>query len=119
MQNILLKAKLHNARVTGAALDYEGSLTIDEDLMQAVGLLPYEKILVANMENGQRFETYAIVGPAGSGAICLNGATARLGNIGDRLIIFAFCILTPEEIRHHQPMVLRLDPQNRPEKPTA
>ncbi len=118
MQCIMLKAKLHNARVTGAELDYEGSLTIDESLMQAVGLLPHEKILVANMENGNRFETYAIAGPAGSGDICLNGATARLGQKGDRLIVFAFCILTEDEARRHHPVVMRLDEHNRPETPT-
>lgn len=117
MQCIMLKAKLHNARVTGAELDYEGSLTIDESLMEAVGLLPHEKILVANMENGQRFETYAIAGPAGSGDICLNGATARLGHKGDRLIIFAFCILDQDEARDFHPVVMRLDENNRPETP--
>ncbi len=117
MQSIILKAKLHNARVTGSSLDYEGSLTIDADLMNAVGILPYEKILVANMENGNRFETYAIVGEPGSGAICLNGATARLGHVGDRLIIFSFCILSADETKHHQPLVMRLDEHNRPQPP--
>lgn len=116
MQSIILKSKLHNARVTGSSLNYEGSLTIDADLMNAVGLLPYEKILVANMENGNRFETYAIVGDAGSGEICLNGATARLGHVGDRLIIFAFGIFSDAEIAGHTPRVMRLDENNRPEQ---
>ncbi len=119
MQCVMLKSKLHGARVTGSSLDYEGSLTIDGKLMQAVGLLPYEKILVADMENGNRFETYVIKGAAGSGEICLNGATARLGAIGDRLIIFSFCILPEIEARNHHPLVLRLDERNRPETASA
>ncbi len=119
MQYQLLKSKLHAARVTGSALDYEGSLTIDENLMQAIDLLPYEKILVANMENANRFETYVIKGTAGSGEICLNGATARLGTVGDRLIIFSFCTLPESEARNYQPRVLRLDERNRPESTPA
>lgn len=119
MQRIMLKSKLHGARVTGAALDYEGSLTVDEDLMTQAGLLAHEKILVANMENGNRFETYVIAGASGSGEIALNGATARLGAIGDRLIIFSFCILPETEARRHQPLVLRLDDRNRPEPSAA
>jgi aspartate 1-decarboxylase len=111
----LLKAKLHGARVTGAELDYEGSLTIDQDLMDAVKILPYEKILVANMENGSRFETYAIPGARGSGTLCLNGATAHRGKTGDRLIVFAFGVFPDVEARAHRPLILRLDERNRPE----
>ncbi len=119
MLSIMLKSKLHGARVTGATLDYEGSLTIDRNLMDQAGLLAYEKILVANMENANRFETYVIEGKPGSCEICLNGATARLGTIGDRLIIFSFCILSEREARQHNPLVLRLDERNQPEKPVT
>ena len=86
MQVHLLKSKIHRAQVTGASLDYEGSLTIAEDLLEKVGLLPYERILCSNLANGQRFETYAIKGERGSGTIELNGAVAHLGKIGDRLV---------------------------------
>lgn len=113
MQSIILKSKLHGARVTEAVSDYEGSLTIDEDLMDAVGMAAYEKILVANLDNGNRFETYAICGKRGSGTIGLNGATTHLGAVGDRLIIFTFCILSTEEMATHKPRVMVLDENNR------
>lgn len=113
----LLKAKLHGATVTEAQLDYEGSLTIDRTLMDMVGILPWEKILVANMHNGKRFETYAIPGEPDAGAICLNGATAHLGKKGDRVIIFTFCQLPADQAHKHRPKTMRLDPRNRPEKP--
>jgi aspartate 1-decarboxylase len=109
----LLKAKLHHLRVTQADKEYEGSLTIDEDLMDAVGILNYEKLLIANLDNGKRLETYAIRGPRGSGVACLNGAAAYKGSIGDRLIVMAWCQLNDEERRNHQPKVVRLDEQNR------
>ena len=114
MYSTLLKAKLHGARVTDSQLDYEGSLTIDQDLMDYVKILPYEKILVANLENGNRFETYAIAGPRGSGTICLNGATAHLGTKGDRLTIFTFGLVPTEQAAQHRPLVLRLNEKNRP-----
>ncbi len=115
MLSTMLKAKLHGARVTRSDLDYEGSLTIDQDLMDYVRILPYEKILVANLENGNRFETYAIVGKPGSGDICLNGATAHLGKIGDRLTIFTFGLIPTEEAAQHRPRVLRVGADNKPE----
>ena len=108
----LLKAKLHHLRVTQADKNYEGSLTIDEDLMDAVGIVNYEKILVADLENGNRLETYAIRGPRGSGVACLNGAAAFMGNIGDRLIIMAWCQKDKSELEFHHPKVVRLDAQN-------
>jgi len=114
----MLKSKLHHARVTESELEYNGSLTIDRDLMDGVRLNPYEKILVANMANGERFETYAIPGPRGSGVICLNGATAHKGTVGDRLIVFAFAQLSEEEVASHKPRVTVLDQNNRP-VPTA
>ncbi len=117
MNSIMLKSKLHMARVTQAELEYEGSLTIDVDLMDAVKLLPYEKILVANLTNGNRFETYAIAGKPGSGTICLNGATALLGAVGDRVIIFSFCVVPTEEAKRHHPLVLILDENNKPAGP--
>ncbi|HAS84413.1 MAG TPA: aspartate 1-decarboxylase [Verrucomicrobia bacterium] len=110
----MLKSKLHHARVTESELEYNGSLTIDRDLMDGVRLNPYEKILVANMANGERFETYAIPGPRGSGVICLNGATAHKGTVGDRLIVFAFAQLSEEEVASHKPRVTVLDQNNRP-----
>ena len=104
----LLRAKLHRIRVTEACLDYVGSLTLDEDLMDAVGIFSYERILVADVDNGERFETYAIRGPRGSGVCCLNGAAAHKGKVGDRLIVMAFGQFTPEEAQVHEPKVLFL-----------
>ena len=101
----LLKAKLHRIRVTEACLDYEGSLTLDPDDMEAVGIMPYEKILCADVENGNRFETYAIAGERGSHICCLNGAAAHQGKVGDRLIVMAFAQMTPEEAHGFKPTV--------------
>lgn len=112
MHLIMLKSKLHMARVTDAQLDYHGSLTIDSRLMKEAEILPFEKILVANVENGERFETYAIPGKAGSGEICLNGAAARKGKVGDRLIIFAFALMTRKEAARAKPVILCLNAQN-------
>jgi len=114
LQSIMLKGKLHGARVTEAEQDYEGSLTIDQDLMDAIKLAPYEKILVADVENGSRFETYAIPGERGSGAIGLNGATVHMGAVGDRLIVFSFCLIPTEDVPQHKPLVLILDERNKP-----
>ena len=86
----LLKSKIHRAQVTAASVNYEGSLTIASDLMDRAGLRPYEKILCSNLANGERFETYVIAGEPGSGAIVLNGATAHLGRVGDRITIMSF-----------------------------
>jgi aspartate 1-decarboxylase len=110
----MLKSKLHFARVTESLREYEGSLSIDQDLMDAVRIVPYEKILVANMENGERFETYAIAGKRGSGVIGLNGAATHYGKIGDRVIIFTFCLVPEDEVASHRPLVLVLDPNNHP-----
>ncbi|MFC1477050.1 aspartate 1-decarboxylase [candidate division KSB1 bacterium] len=108
----MLKSKIHKARITEAQLDYEGSFTIDRDLMDLVGLVPYERILVSNMNNGQRFETYVIEGPRHSRTFCLNGATARLGLAGDLVTIFAFAQMTPEEAKTHKPKIATLDENN-------
>ena len=101
----LLKSKLHRIKVTEAKLDYEGSLTLDPDDMEAVGILPYEKILCADVENGNRFETYAIAGRRGSHVCCLNGAAAHKGRVGDRLIVMSFGMFTLEEAAVWQPRV--------------
>ena len=114
MFSIMLKSKLHNARVTGAELEYEGSLAVDSALLDTVKILPYEKIMVANLANGERFETYAIPAPRNSGTICLNGATTHLGSIGDKLVIFAFGVVSSDELAAHRPLILVLDKDNKP-----
>ncbi len=116
MSICLLKSKIHRAVVTGASLDYEGSLTIAADLAERVGLLPYERILVGNMGNGERFETYVIYGTPGSGVIELNGATAHLGKTGDRLTIMSFTWVEPGKAASHKPKVLVVDDRNAPLK---
>jgi len=112
MHLTLLKSKIHRAAVTGASLHYEGSLTISADLAQRAGILPYERILVGNMGNGERFETYVIYGESGLGIMQLNGATAHLGKIGDRITIMNFASYTPEEAASHKPRVLYLNEKN-------
>ena len=108
----LLKSKIHRAAVTGASVDYEGSLAVDRDLAERVGLRAYEKILVGNLENGERFETYCIYGAAGSGVIELNGATAHLGKIGDRLTIMSYGHYSSVEADDAKPAVILLDEKN-------
>jgi aspartate 1-decarboxylase len=112
MQIHLLKSKIHRAGVTAANVDYEGSLTIDLDLMEKVGLYAYERILCSNMANGERFETYAIPGQRGSGAIILNGATARLGKAGDRITIMSFTEADERAAKKWKPRVVVLDKKN-------
>ena len=113
MHITLLKSKIHRATVTGASLDYEGSLSVSSDIAEMVGLFPYERILVGNLRNGERFETYAIYAAPGIGAIELNGATAHLGTIGDLLTIMSFAELTPEQAKSHHPRIAVLDRRNR------
>lgn len=109
----MYRAKIHRAVVTEAELNYEGSITIDRDLIDAAGLNVYEKVHVVNINNGNRLETYVIEGVAGSGTICLNGAAARLGSKGDKVIIIAYGHFTPEEAKNHQPTVVRVDGDNK------
>jgi aspartate 1-decarboxylase len=109
----ILKSKLHLATVTRADLNYHGSLTIDPELMEAVGLVAYEAIVVSNVATGQRAETYTLPGTPGGGQIELNGAMARLGAPGDRIIVMAFAELRPEELEGHRPQVVALDARNR------
>lgn len=113
MKVTLLKSKLLRAEITDSALHYEGSLAIDSSLMEQVGLVPYEKILVSNIANGERFETYAIEAPAGSYAISLNGAAARKGEIGDLLVIMSFAQLDSQEAQKWRPKVLVLADRNK------
>jgi aspartate 1-decarboxylase len=113
MRLTLLKSKLHLATVTRSELYYHGSLTIDPNLMEAVGLLAYEAILVSNVATGHRAQTYVLPGGRGSRAIELNGAMARLGSVGDRLIVMAFAELEADEAIGHQPRVVALDQENR------
>ena len=108
----ILKSKIHRAQVTAAEPDYEGSLTIDRDLMDKVGLLPYEKVLCGNLANGARFETYAIAGERGSGQIVLNGPVARLGKPGDRLTILSFTEAEIAEAKFWKPRVIVLGEKN-------
>lgn len=108
----LLKSKIHRAEVTGANLGYEGSMTIDRDFMDKVGLLPYERILCSNMANAARFETYAIPGERGSRCIILNGAAAHLGKPGDRLTIMSFTEIDAEQAKFWKPHVIVLGEKN-------
>jgi aspartate 1-decarboxylase len=108
----LLKSKIHRALVTAADLAYEGSMTIDADFMDKVGLLPYERILCSNMANAARFETYAIPGPRGTGQIILNGAAAHLGKPGDRLTIMSFTEMEDAQARSWKPRVIVLGDHN-------
>ena len=112
MLHQMLKAKLHRAVITASDLDYEGSLTIDSDLLDASGIRPYERIFVYNVNNGERFETYAITGKAGSGTIQLNGAAARKGMTGDYIIIVTYAFCSDEELEDYKPTVVLLKPDN-------
>lgn len=112
MQRTFLKSKLHQATVTHSNLLYEGSLTIDEELMEKADILPNEKVSVYNISNGQRFDTYAIIGKRGKKEIGLNGAAARLGEEGDRVIIVTYCNLNDNEISDFEPNILVLDENN-------
>lgn len=114
MKRTMFKSKLHRATVTHADLEYEGSVTIDESLMQAANILPYEQVRIWNVTNGSRLETYAIPGKADSGVVCVNGAAARHAHAGDTVIIATFAEAVDEaEARSWKPVVVRLDSQNR------
>lgn len=113
MEITLLKAKIHRAVVKQADLDYVGNITIDSDLLRESGILEYEKVEIADIDNGNRFETYAIAGEAGSGIICLNGAAARCVSEGDKIIIMAYAQMTPEEAKDHKPTVIFVDEDNK------
>lgn len=113
MQITMLKSKIHRAAVTQAEPDYIGSITVDEELLEAAGIYEYEKVQVADVDNGNRLETYTIAGERGSGVICLNGAAAKLVNTGDKVIIMAYAEMTPEEIKNNPPKVVFVDESNK------
>ncbi len=113
MLRTMFKSKIHRATVTEANLNYVGSITIDRDLLEAADILEYEQVQVVNINNGARFETYTIAGPAGSGVICLNGAAARLAQPGDLVIIISYAQMDEAELASFQPKVVLVDAQNR------
>ncbi|MGC4065804.1 MAG: aspartate 1-decarboxylase [Polyangiaceae bacterium] len=110
----VFKSKIHRAKVTFADLDYEGSVTIDADLLDAAQILPYEAVHIWNVTRGTRLMTYALEGPRGSGAVCVNGAAAHHNSPGDLVILATFAEMTPEEARAYRPVVVRVDENNRP-----
>jgi aspartate 1-decarboxylase len=112
----MLKSKIGHAQLTAAELHYEGSITIDSQVIKAAGIMPGEKVHVLNENNGSRLETYVIAGKPGSGEICLNGPAARHGYVGDRLVILSYAICTPDEAKRLQPTVVYLGPKNRIKK---
>jgi aspartate 1-decarboxylase len=112
MELVLLKSKIHRAQITDANLNYEGSITIDSAIMEKAEIVPYERVEVANLNNGNRFSTYVIEGKRGSGDVCLNGATARLAEVGDLVIVFTYTHLKPEEISNHHPIILQMGDNN-------
>ena len=110
----MLKSKIHLATLTGTELDYEGSITIDQDLLSKADILPNEQVHVLNVTNGARFVTYAIAAPHGSGRMILNGAAARLGTPGDRLTVLSYCLVDEEEAKRSKPRLVFVDEGNRP-----
>lgn len=116
MTREMFRTKIHRATVTMAELYYEGSITIDEELLKIADILPHEKVQVVNLNNGSRLDTYTLVGPAGSGMICLNGPAARLGAIGDEVIIIAYSQMSDEEARNHKPKIVLVDKENKVSK---
>ena len=113
MKLTMLKGKIHRATVRQAELDYVGSITVDTELMEAAGILEYEKVVIVDINNGSRFETYTIAGEPGSGMICLNGAAARCVSQGDKIIIMCYAEMTPKEAEEHKPKVVFVDDNNK------
>ena len=113
MQRIMLQSKIHRATVTDANLHYEGSITVDEGLMEKANLLPYEQVHIYNISNGERFQTYVIPGARNSGTICINGAAARKAGKGDLIIIANYVMMDAEEARNHKPRLVYVDERNR------
>ena len=108
-----MKSKIHGATVTEANLRYTGSITIDKNLLKASDMYVYERVQIVNLNNGTRVETYVLEGPAGSGTICMNGAAARWAEVGDKVIIISYGLMTPQEIKKHHPKVIFVDDKNR------
>lgn len=113
MLRAMLRSKIHRATVTDANLDYDGSLTVDEALLDKAGILAYEQVMVSNLNNGERFETYVIPGQRGSGIICLNGPTARKGVVGDRIVVFCYEYYSEQELKTYAPIIVKVDEKNR------
>lgn len=116
MERIMMKSKLHRATVTDADLHYEGSISIDQNLLNASNIVPYEQVSIYNVTNGERFSTYAITGKAGSGTICLNGAAARKASKGDLIIIATYCNVDDNETKDWKPICILLDEKNKIKK---
>lgn len=110
MLRCILRAKIHSATVTESNLSYEGSITIDEAIVKKAGMLPYEQVMISNLNNGERFETYVI--PGKKGEICLNGPTARKGIVGDKIIIFCYGYFEDDKLKGFKPTIIRLDEKN-------
>ena len=119
MRLVAFKSKIHRATVTEADLNYEGSVTIDAELMGAAEILPHEQVQILNVNNGERFDTYAIRGPRGSGIVCLNGPAARLAHVGDTVIILTYAAMEREELLRHVPTLVYVDERNRIRRPEA
>ncbi len=113
MQRIMLRSKIHRATLTGTELDYEGSIAIDRNLIEAAGLLPGEQVHVLNLSNAQRLITYVIEAPAGSGTMMLNGPAARLGAVGDKVVVLAYVVIDDAEARSLRPTIVHVDEKNR------
>ncbi len=113
MYRLMLRSKIHRATVTDANLEYEGSLTVDPDLLAAAGILPYEQVSVSNLNNGERFETYVIPGKPGAGEMVLNGPTARKGVKGDKVIVFCYEYFNEDELKTFKPKLVMVDEKNR------
>ena len=113
MNITMLKGKIHRATVVQAELNYVGSITVDEDLLDAAGIFEYEKVQIVDIDNGSRFETYTIAGERGSGLICLNGAAARCVQVGDKIIIMSYADMNLEEVKNHKPKVVFVDEMNK------
>ena len=118
MLRVLMKSKIHGATVTEANLRYTGSVTIDKNLLKASNMVPFERVQIVNLNNGTRVETYTLEGPAGSGTICMNGAAARWAQVGDKVIIISYALLTDREVKTHRPRVIFVDDSNRAKKLT-
>lgn len=114
MYREMLKSKIHRATVTGANVDYEGSIKIDEDLLREANILPGEKVLVINLNNGSRVETYAILGESGTGEVSVNGGAALFSKAGDKVIIMSFCLVDEKELKVYNPKVVLVDEKNQP-----
>ena len=113
MLRVMLKSKVHRATITESELHYEGSITVDQLLLQAANILPYEQVMVSNLNNGERFTTYALPGRPNSGVICLNGPTARKGMVGDRIILFSYASYEETTLKNFKPVVIEVDDKNR------